>query len=77
MDVTDLQGCQPAAIATCDDFTAVPGMLARIGIETSAEAIVVRNGGPPGDAELAQFAAALVLGAREAQRRAAAAWRTG
>jgi hypothetical protein len=75
--VTDLQeGRQSAAIATCDDFTALAEALTFI--ETSgAEAIVVRNGGPPGQAELAQFAAALVAGAREAQRRAIAGRRTG
>jgi hypothetical protein len=79
MDVTDLQErCLSAAIAICDDFTALSEALACTGIETSrAEAIVVRNGGPPGEAELAQFAAALVAGAREAQRSATAVWRTG
>jgi hypothetical protein len=77
MDVTDLQARYlSAAIATCDDFTALSEALTCI--ETSGtEAIVVRNGGPPGEAELAQFAAALVAGAREAQRRATAVWRTG
>lgn len=77
MDVTDLQERRlSAAIATCDDFTALSEALT--GIETSgAAAIVVRNGGPPGESELAQFATALVAGAREAQRRATAVWRTG
>jgi hypothetical protein len=32
-----------------------------------AEAVVVRNGGPPGEAAVARFAAALLAGAREAQ----------
>jgi hypothetical protein len=77
MDVIEIQERYlPAAIATCEDFTALSEALTRI--ETSgATAIVVRNGGPPGQAELAQFAAALLAGAREAQRRATAARRTG
>lgn len=76
MDVTYLQaGNGSAAIATCDDFTALRDALT--GIETSgAEAIVVRNGGRPGEAELARFAAVLIAGAHEAQRRAAAGRRT-
>jgi hypothetical protein len=77
MDVTDLQERYlSAAVATCDDFTALSEALTCI--ETSgAKAIVVRNGGPPGQAELARFAAALIAGAREAQRTAAAGRRTG
>jgi hypothetical protein len=77
MDVTDLhERCLSAAIATCDDLTALSDALTSI--ETSgAEAIVVRNGGPPGEAELARFATALIAGAREAQRRATAVRRPG
>jgi hypothetical protein len=76
MDVTDFQdGSVTVAIATCDDFAALGEALA--GMATAgAEGVVVRNGGPVGRAELARFAAALLTGAREAQREATTRGRT-
>jgi hypothetical protein len=72
MDVTHLQERYlSAAVTTCDDFTGLSEALASIE-SSGSEAIVVRNGGPPGEAALARFAAALVAGAREAQRRTGA-----
>jgi hypothetical protein len=78
MDVTYLQepGELSAAMAACDDFTTFGEALARM-TTSGVEAVVVRNGGPPGQAEVARFAAALIAGAHEAQRRATAGRRTG
>ena len=50
----------------CDDLTGLGetlGGMTTIGVD----AVVVRNGGPPGETAVAEFAEALVAGAREAQ----------
>ena len=68
MDVTAFydRPAAGAAIVMCDDFTALPETLSAI-TTAGADAVVVRNGGPPGEAAVARFAAALLAGAREAQ----------
>jgi hypothetical protein len=68
MDVTDFYDwpASGAAIVTCDDFTVLVETLSAM-TTAGAEAVVVRNGGPPGEAAVARFAAALLAGAREAQ----------
>jgi|1186.fasta_scaffold1046171_2 hypothetical protein len=68
MDVTDFFDWPAVgtAIVMCDDFTVLGEALG--GMPTAgAEAVVVRNGGPPGEAAVARFAATLLAGAREAQ----------
>jgi hypothetical protein len=76
MDVSEVQDRRAPAVATCRDFAALEDALNAIG-NSGAEAVVVRNGGSDVPAELARFAAALVAGAREAQRSATIGWRAG
>jgi hypothetical protein len=78
MDVTDFHDrpALPAAIAMCDDFTVLPETLSGMTV-AGAEAVVVRNGGPPGEAAVARFAAALLAGARETQHTLGSARRIG
>jgi hypothetical protein len=68
MDVTHFydRPAAGAAIVICDDFTVLPETLSGM-TSAGAEAVVVRNGGPPGEAAIARFAAVLLAGAREAQ----------
>ena len=59
-------GCDWPTFVMCDDFTSLGETLG--GMTTAGvEAVVVRNGGPPGEAAVARFAEALLAGAREAQ----------
>jgi hypothetical protein len=76
MDVTDSRDwpALPAAVVTCDDFTVLGETLSGM-TTTGAEAVVVRNGGPPEEAAVARFAAALLAGARDAQHTLGSAWR--